>query len=155
MFQKRHVSLKRLSAKQTRPVQHVAPRPESSPKPLTAKNTHRPAGGQQCECKLIQLTGVLLAFVSLLEFTYIVIFCLILFVCFLPALARRASDNSNSGKHPTDVDPNKKKSTRKGKAGIKVEYSQVSRFTGSKVLAQDLHRGMNQLQIINRMEMDL
>uniref|UniRef100_A0A3Q3E4T7 MCF.2 cell line derived transforming sequence-like 2 n=1 Tax=Labrus bergylta TaxID=56723 RepID=A0A3Q3E4T7_9LABR len=32
MFEKRHVSLKRLSAKQTRPVQPVAPRPESSPK---------------------------------------------------------------------------------------------------------------------------
>uniref|UniRef100_A0A3Q4AXP5 Uncharacterized protein n=1 Tax=Mola mola TaxID=94237 RepID=A0A3Q4AXP5_MOLML len=32
MFEKRHVSLKRLSAKQTRPIQPVAPRPESSPK---------------------------------------------------------------------------------------------------------------------------
>ncbi|XP_055363751.1 guanine nucleotide exchange factor DBS isoform X4 [Betta splendens] len=32
MFEKRHVSLKRLSAKQMRPVQPVAPRPESSPK---------------------------------------------------------------------------------------------------------------------------
>ncbi|KAF3691351.1 Guanine nucleotide exchange factor DBS DBL's big sister MCF2-transforming sequence-like protein [Channa argus] len=32
MFEKRQVSLKRLSAKQTRPVQPVAPRPESSPK---------------------------------------------------------------------------------------------------------------------------
>ncbi|CAG13636.1 unnamed protein product, partial [Tetraodon nigroviridis] len=38
MFQKRHVSLKRLSAKQTRPVQHVAPRPESSPKQPPAKS---------------------------------------------------------------------------------------------------------------------
>ncbi|KAL3999967.1 nuclear distribution protein NudE-like 1 [Sarotherodon galilaeus] len=32
MFEKRHLSLKRLSAKQTRPIQPVAPRPESSPK---------------------------------------------------------------------------------------------------------------------------
>ncbi|XP_062306986.1 guanine nucleotide exchange factor DBS [Osmerus eperlanus] len=32
MFEKRHVSLKKLAAKQTRPVQPVAPRPESSPK---------------------------------------------------------------------------------------------------------------------------
>ncbi|XP_052466010.1 guanine nucleotide exchange factor DBS-like isoform X4 [Carassius gibelio] len=32
MFEKRHASLKKLSAKQTRPVQPVAPRPESSPK---------------------------------------------------------------------------------------------------------------------------
>uniref|UniRef100_A0A8C8G7A7 MCF.2 cell line derived transforming sequence-like 2 n=1 Tax=Oncorhynchus tshawytscha TaxID=74940 RepID=A0A8C8G7A7_ONCTS len=32
MFEKRQVSLKKLSAKQTRPVQPVAPRPESSPK---------------------------------------------------------------------------------------------------------------------------
>uniref|UniRef100_A0A7N5ZZB9 MCF.2 cell line derived transforming sequence-like 2 n=1 Tax=Anabas testudineus TaxID=64144 RepID=A0A7N5ZZB9_ANATE len=37
MFEKRHVSLKRLSAKQTRPVQPVAPRPESSPKRPPAK----------------------------------------------------------------------------------------------------------------------
>uniref|UniRef100_A0A087XEG7 MCF.2 cell line derived transforming sequence-like 2 n=1 Tax=Poecilia formosa TaxID=48698 RepID=A0A087XEG7_POEFO len=34
MFEKRRVSLKRLSAKQTRPIQPVAPRPESSPKRL-------------------------------------------------------------------------------------------------------------------------
>ncbi|XP_065097644.1 guanine nucleotide exchange factor DBS isoform X2 [Paramisgurnus dabryanus] len=32
MFEKRHASLKKMSAKQTRPVQPVAPRPESSPK---------------------------------------------------------------------------------------------------------------------------
>ncbi|XP_028857760.1 guanine nucleotide exchange factor DBS isoform X7 [Denticeps clupeoides] len=42
MFEKRHVSLKRLSAKQTRPVQPVAPRPESSPKRPTPKSP-RPA----------------------------------------------------------------------------------------------------------------
>ncbi|XP_062869352.1 guanine nucleotide exchange factor DBS isoform X2 [Trichomycterus rosablanca] len=43
MFEKRNVSLKRLSAKQTRPVQPVAPRPESSPKRPAPKNT-RPTG---------------------------------------------------------------------------------------------------------------
>ncbi|XP_051532048.1 guanine nucleotide exchange factor DBS-like isoform X2 [Myxocyprinus asiaticus] len=37
MFEKRHTSLKKLSAKQTRPVQPVAPRPESSPKRPSAK----------------------------------------------------------------------------------------------------------------------
>uniref|UniRef100_A0A3Q3E166 MCF.2 cell line derived transforming sequence-like 2 n=1 Tax=Labrus bergylta TaxID=56723 RepID=A0A3Q3E166_9LABR len=41
MFEKRHVSLKRLSAKQTRPVQPVAPRPESSPKRPSLKNPPR------------------------------------------------------------------------------------------------------------------
>uniref|UniRef100_A0A8C4EGC9 MCF.2 cell line derived transforming sequence-like 2 n=1 Tax=Dicentrarchus labrax TaxID=13489 RepID=A0A8C4EGC9_DICLA len=44
MFEKRHVSLKRLSAKQTRPVQPVAPRPESSPKRPTLKNPPRTTG---------------------------------------------------------------------------------------------------------------
>ncbi|KAJ0065615.1 hypothetical protein NL108_013740, partial [Boleophthalmus pectinirostris] len=46
MFEKRNVSLKRLSAKQTRPVQPVAPRPESSPKRPSLRNT-RSTGGQQ------------------------------------------------------------------------------------------------------------
>uniref|UniRef100_A0A8C5FB04 MCF.2 cell line derived transforming sequence-like 2 n=2 Tax=Gadus morhua TaxID=8049 RepID=A0A8C5FB04_GADMO len=41
MFEKRHVSLKKLSAKQTRPVQPVAPRPESSPKRPPLKNQSR------------------------------------------------------------------------------------------------------------------
>lgn len=43
MFEKRRISLKRLSAKQTRPVQPVAPRPESSPK-RTPPKTPRPTG---------------------------------------------------------------------------------------------------------------
>ncbi|XP_035799592.2 guanine nucleotide exchange factor DBS isoform X11 [Amphiprion ocellaris] len=47
MFEKRHVSLKRLSAKQTRPIQPVAPRPESSPKRPSLKNTPRTTGNQQ------------------------------------------------------------------------------------------------------------
>ncbi|XP_053178288.1 guanine nucleotide exchange factor DBS [Scomber japonicus] len=47
MFEKRHVSLKRLSAKQTRPVQSVAPRPESSPKRPSLKNPSRTTGSQQ------------------------------------------------------------------------------------------------------------
>uniref|UniRef100_A0A8C8RDZ6 MCF.2 cell line derived transforming sequence-like 2 n=1 Tax=Pelusios castaneus TaxID=367368 RepID=A0A8C8RDZ6_9SAUR len=42
MFNKRQVSLKKLAAKQTRPVQPVAPHPESSPKRASPKNT-RPA----------------------------------------------------------------------------------------------------------------
>ncbi|XP_064929818.1 probable guanine nucleotide exchange factor MCF2L2 isoform X7 [Columba livia] len=43
MFDKRQVSLKKLAAKQTRPVQPVAPHPESSPKRASPKIT-RPAG---------------------------------------------------------------------------------------------------------------
>ncbi|XP_060098603.1 probable guanine nucleotide exchange factor MCF2L2 isoform X4 [Heteronotia binoei] len=42
MFDKRQVSLKKLAAKQTRPVQPVAPHPESSPKRASPKST-RPA----------------------------------------------------------------------------------------------------------------
>ncbi|KAJ8418841.1 hypothetical protein AAFF_G00003400 [Aldrovandia affinis] len=42
MFDRRHVSLKKLSAKQTRPVQPVAPRPESSPKRASPKTTRAP-----------------------------------------------------------------------------------------------------------------
>lgn len=85
MFERRHVSLKRLSAKQTRPVQHVAPRPESSPKQASAKSSQRTAGSQQRE-------------------------------------RQRVPDPSNSNKQPAEVDPSKKKSARKAKAGIKVEY---------------------------------
>ncbi|NXD79564.1 MCF2L factor, partial [Halcyon senegalensis] len=48
MFDKRQVSLKKLAAKQTRPVQPVAPHPESSPKRASPKIT-RPAGSLQCE----------------------------------------------------------------------------------------------------------
>ncbi|XP_069053915.1 guanine nucleotide exchange factor DBS isoform X2 [Lepisosteus oculatus] len=43
MFEKRQASLKKLSAKQTRPVQPVAPRPESSPKRSSPK-TSRTSG---------------------------------------------------------------------------------------------------------------
>uniref|UniRef100_A0A671MUQ2 Guanine nucleotide exchange factor DBS-like n=1 Tax=Sinocyclocheilus anshuiensis TaxID=1608454 RepID=A0A671MUQ2_9TELE len=43
MFEKRHASLKKLSAKQTRPVQPVAPRPESSPKRTLPKIPHHTA----------------------------------------------------------------------------------------------------------------
>ncbi|NXY68140.1 MCF2L factor, partial [Glareola pratincola] len=45
MFDKRQVSLKKLAAKQTRPVQPVAPHPESSPKRASPKIT-RPAGSE-------------------------------------------------------------------------------------------------------------
>ncbi|KAM9358153.1 guanine nucleotide exchange factor DBS [Symphorus nematophorus] len=93
MFEKRHVSLKRLSAKQTRPVQPVAPRPESSPKRPSLKNPPRTTGGQQ-------------------------------------PLARRASDNSNSGKQPAE-DPNKKKNIRKAKGGIKIEVMHEESQGGS------------------------
>ncbi|KAM9831269.1 guanine nucleotide exchange factor DBS [Neosynchiropus ocellatus] len=47
MFEKRCVSLKRLSAKQTRPVQPVAPRPESPPKRPSQKNSRTPPSSQQ------------------------------------------------------------------------------------------------------------
>uniref|UniRef100_A0A0F8AFV0 Putative guanine nucleotide exchange factor MCF2L2 n=1 Tax=Larimichthys crocea TaxID=215358 RepID=A0A0F8AFV0_LARCR len=94
MFEKRHVSLKRLSAKQTRPVQPVAPRPESSPKRPSLKNPPRTTGSQQ-------------------------------------PLARRASDNSNSGKQPVEADPNKKKNIRKAKGGIKIEVMHEESQGGS------------------------
>ncbi|XP_034737376.1 guanine nucleotide exchange factor DBS isoform X4 [Etheostoma cragini] len=94
MFQKRHVSLKRLSAKQTRPVQPVAPRPESSPKRPLLKNPPRTTGSQQ-------------------------------------SLARKASDNSNSGKQPAEADPNKKKNIHKAKGGIKIEVMHEKSQGGS------------------------
>nr|XP_033478291.1 guanine nucleotide exchange factor DBS isoform X3 [Epinephelus lanceolatus] len=94
MFQKRHVSLKRLSAKQTRPVQPVAPRPESSPKRPSLKNTPRTTGSQQ-------------------------------------PLARRTSDNSNSGKQPAEADPSKRKNIRKAKGGIKIEVMHEESQGGS------------------------
>ncbi|KAM9385408.1 guanine nucleotide exchange factor DBS [Pholidichthys leucotaenia] len=49
MFDKRRVSLKRLSARQTRPIQPVAPRPEASPKrpPAAVRNPPRTAAGSQ------------------------------------------------------------------------------------------------------------
>ncbi|XP_070816821.1 guanine nucleotide exchange factor DBS isoform X5 [Chaetodon trifascialis] len=94
MFEKRHVCLKRLSAKQTRPVQPVAPRPESSPKRPSLKNPPRNTGSQQ-------------------------------------ALARRASDNSNSGKQPAEADPNKKRNIRKAKGGIKIEVMHEESQGGS------------------------
>lgn len=94
MFEKRHVSLKRLSAKQTRPVQPVAPRPESSPKRPSLKNPPRNTGSQQ-------------------------------------PLARRASDNSNSGKQPAEADPNKKRNIRKAKGGIKIEVMHEESQGGS------------------------
>ncbi|XP_041790503.1 guanine nucleotide exchange factor DBS isoform X1 [Chelmon rostratus] len=94
MFEKRHVSLKRLSAKQTRPVQPVAPRPESSPKRPSLKNPPRTTGSQQ-------------------------------------PLARRASDNSNSGKQLAEADPNKKRNIRKAKGGIKIEVMHEESQGGS------------------------
>ncbi|XP_040896128.1 guanine nucleotide exchange factor DBS isoform X1 [Toxotes jaculatrix] len=94
MFEKRHISLKRLSAKQTRPVQPVAPRPESSPKRPSLKNPARTTGSQQ-------------------------------------PLARRASDNSNSGKQPVEADPNKKKNIRRAKGGIKIEVMHEESQGGS------------------------
>uniref|UniRef100_A0A8C7E9N1 MCF.2 cell line derived transforming sequence-like 2 n=1 Tax=Nothoprocta perdicaria TaxID=30464 RepID=A0A8C7E9N1_NOTPE len=51
MFDKRQVSLKKLAAKQTRPVQPVAPHPESSPKRGSPKTT-RPAGVGTCHGSL-------------------------------------------------------------------------------------------------------
>nr|XP_020502012.1 guanine nucleotide exchange factor DBS-like isoform X1 [Labrus bergylta] len=94
MFEKRHVSLKRLSAKQTRPVQPVAPRPESSPKRPSLKNPPRNTVSQQ-------------------------------------PLARRASDNTNSGKPPVEADPNKKRIIRKAKGGIKIEVMHEESQGGS------------------------
>ncbi|MBN3306486.1 MCF2L factor, partial [Amia calva] len=55
MFEKRQVSLKKLSAKQTRPVQPVAPRPESSPKRASPK-TPRTSGSKVAKKKKIKKT---------------------------------------------------------------------------------------------------
>uniref|UniRef100_A0A674EKX1 Guanine nucleotide exchange factor DBS-like n=1 Tax=Salmo trutta TaxID=8032 RepID=A0A674EKX1_SALTR len=57
MFEKRQVSLKKLSAKQTRPVQPVAPRPESSPNrpaPSKTPRTTGPAPGKHIMNELIE-----------------------------------------------------------------------------------------------------
>ncbi|XP_076879496.1 guanine nucleotide exchange factor DBS isoform X3 [Brachyhypopomus gauderio] len=65
MFAKRHVSLKKLSAKQTRPVQPVAPRPEASPKrplPKAARPTGQTSnrrGLEQSSTKLSPETDLL------------------------------------------------------------------------------------------------
>ncbi|NXK37696.1 MCF2L factor, partial [Piprites chloris] len=55
MFDKRQVSLKKLAAKQTRPVQPVAPHPESSPKRASPKITRpAPVGSQDSPAFLLQ-----------------------------------------------------------------------------------------------------
>uniref|UniRef100_A0A8C7YSB8 MCF.2 cell line derived transforming sequence-like 2 n=1 Tax=Oryzias sinensis TaxID=183150 RepID=A0A8C7YSB8_9TELE len=94
MFEKRHLSLKRLSAKQTRPIQPVAPRPDSSPKRPSLRNPPRATGSPQ-------------------------------------SFARRAADNSHSGRQAAEVDPNKKKNPRKTKAGIKIEVMHEESQGGS------------------------
>uniref|UniRef100_A0A3Q3WDI6 Uncharacterized protein n=1 Tax=Mola mola TaxID=94237 RepID=A0A3Q3WDI6_MOLML len=71
MFEKRHVSLKRLSAKQTRPIQPVAPRPESSPKRPSVKNTPRTVGSQQCELDANHLCYWFAAFMVNLAAVYL------------------------------------------------------------------------------------
>lgn len=48
MLEKRHASLKKLSAKQTRPVQPVAPRPESSPKRPSNRTPQATGPGEFC-----------------------------------------------------------------------------------------------------------
>ncbi|NWX89191.1 MCF2L factor, partial [Nothoprocta pentlandii] len=60
MFDKRQVSLKKLAAKQTRPVQPVAPHPESSPKRGSPK-TSRPAGVGTCHGSCFQTHSRVLA----------------------------------------------------------------------------------------------
>uniref|UniRef100_A0A8C5IXM3 MCF.2 cell line derived transforming sequence-like 2 n=1 Tax=Junco hyemalis TaxID=40217 RepID=A0A8C5IXM3_JUNHY len=58
MFDKRQVSLKKLAAKQTRPVQPVAPHPESSPKRASPKITRPPAVGSHIINELIETERV-------------------------------------------------------------------------------------------------
>uniref|UniRef100_A0AAQ4Q9M2 MCF.2 cell line derived transforming sequence-like 2 n=1 Tax=Gasterosteus aculeatus aculeatus TaxID=481459 RepID=A0AAQ4Q9M2_GASAC len=95
MFEKRHVSLKRLSAKQTRPVQPVAPRPESSPKRPSPKNPPRTTGNQQRELNVAMISSFLhyrrklrvfcgraIAAVSKLKFTFFYsLACCVLLLC--------------------------------------------------------------------------
>uniref|UniRef100_A0A7N6BD14 MCF.2 cell line derived transforming sequence-like 2 n=1 Tax=Anabas testudineus TaxID=64144 RepID=A0A7N6BD14_ANATE len=75
MFEKRHVSLKRLSAKQTRPVQPVAPRPESSPKRPPAKTKGSTTTGtwsHQCDS---DCTGSIIELIRL--YVFLPNFCLL------------------------------------------------------------------------------
>uniref|UniRef100_A0A8D0LA13 MCF.2 cell line derived transforming sequence-like 2 n=1 Tax=Sphenodon punctatus TaxID=8508 RepID=A0A8D0LA13_SPHPU len=58
MFDKRQVSLKKLAAKQTRPVQPVAPHPESSPKRASPKSVRPAALGSHIINELIETERV-------------------------------------------------------------------------------------------------
>ncbi|NXH47374.1 MCF2L factor, partial [Dicaeum eximium] len=73
MFDKRQVSLKKLAAKQTRPVQPVAPHPESSPKRASPKIT-RPAAVGMTWAAALRLTPM---------------FCPHGHVCFLQGLIKK------------------------------------------------------------------
>lgn len=55
----------------------------------------------------------------------------LLFIFFFSALARRASDNSNSSRQPAEADPNKRKIIRKAKGGIKVPSSDLKARVGT------------------------
>lgn len=94
MFQKRHVSLKKLAAKQPRPVQQVAPRPESSPKRPAPKTPRTTPGPQH-------------------------------------TLTRRASDNSNPPKPPSEAELAKRKNVRRAKGGLKIEVMHEASQGGS------------------------
>lgn len=115
MFDKRQVSLKRLSAKQTRPVQPVAPRPESSPKRPSVKNSGRTNGGQkqlQQQCESVTLLSNAK---KTLHQTKFLPFC-------PSALAQKASEYAgNRGVKQSVEDQNKRKNTRKARGGIKVK----------------------------------
>ncbi|XP_064418246.1 guanine nucleotide exchange factor DBS [Latimeria chalumnae] len=58
MFEKRQMSLKKLAAKQTRPVQPVAPHPESSPKRSSPKPARNLASGSHIMNELIETERV-------------------------------------------------------------------------------------------------
>lgn len=47
----------------------------------------------------------------------------------ISALARRSSDNSNSGRQQAEADPNKRKNIHKAKGGIKVPKTSSSFLT--------------------------
>uniref|UniRef100_A0A4W6FYL5 MCF.2 cell line derived transforming sequence-like 2 n=1 Tax=Lates calcarifer TaxID=8187 RepID=A0A4W6FYL5_LATCA len=76
MFEKRHVSLKRLSAKQTRPVQPVAPRPESSPKRPSLKNPTRTTGSQQRQFDVFKTNSFIQQLINLKRSHSFLFFCL-------------------------------------------------------------------------------
>ncbi|NXY13117.1 MCF2L factor, partial [Atrichornis clamosus] len=67
MFDKRQVSLKKLAAKQTRPVQPVAPHPESSPKRASPKITRPAAVGRMSYSENLRKRGILLVSVTIIS----------------------------------------------------------------------------------------
>ncbi|XP_043926586.1 guanine nucleotide exchange factor DBS-like isoform X2 [Protopterus annectens] len=118
MFEKRQGSLKKLSAKQTRPVQSVAPHPESSPKRASPKTSTPPVPGS-----------------TLLDTSHIADFTVAVGNDFsgtsLTASNRIELDSPCIPTSTTEADISRKKTVRKTKAGIKIEVMHKASQGGS------------------------